>query len=597
MTQSSFNYRTGESSLTSQIQPIQIVSDVGSSQGAEVDNSLHQAINKSLSELRSQIKFSSNQKKISDSIKILEAHEITTRGKRPDEITYEMKLQILEEIFKDDETTQGSRKSEKIIQGFDRIFSKHHENRISNIVDPTVKKYVVDNCDIFLFPLLAFFSPSGLKNILFLSSLQKGQRVLIDLNRIITKDPRFLELKNLFPGHIGSFITRVASQNTNPHILLQEILDNIDKLKIIASTFGFNSDQISSIFISSRTSFSQKVDDIIRHKDIIIKWIKESDLDTIVALLSNKNNLNDAIPVFDRLNIHKMIKNYLISSRDLKSFNSINNRIMFLKSQNSIEDYRVTDEDLARLTKFSKPDSKKIDSQDPHPASLLIRKGGKKRKVTDDIDVDIDYGADPRIGSSTRLSFPNFEEIPSQIGNSFQRVTHEEPSASISQLGDDFRNHVTEIYQHQPFSLAYQIQDYQIQDYQIQDYQIQDYQIQHESSAGSSMQSQANFEISDLGEPSQQTLSINPIRPVPFSISDLEPYLHLANSSATIGNVNPNQIREDAVMPLTNPPATSGNLSISASDGSSAIAGSAFTRLAPRSAFTRPAPRSGSTRP
>ena len=111
------------------------------------------------------------------------------------------------------------------------------------------------------------------------------------------------------------------------------------------------------------------------------------------------------------------------------------------------------------------------------------------------------------------------------------------------------------------------------------------------------MQSQANFEISDLGEPSQQTLSINPIRPVPFSISDLEPYLHLANSSATIGNVNPNQIREDAVMPLTNPPATSGNLSISASDGSSAIAGSAFTRLAPRSAFTRPAPRSGSTRP
>ena len=583
MTQSSIEDSISQSSFP--LQPIQTVFEGGSTQVIKVENSLHQAISRAILELKSQIQSTDYRNKISDSILILEAFEISTRGKRPDEITYEMKLKILEDIFKDEEISKPSRKTEKTIHGFDRIFSTQHGITRVFERDPSLKQYVVENCDKLLFPLLAFFSPSSLKYILFLSNLERAQTVLHELNHIIAEDPKFTELKNLFPSNIGSFIARVANQNTNPQILLQEILDNINKLKIIKSTFGFDSDQISSIFSASRTSFSRKVDDIIRHKDIIIKWIKESGLNAIVALLSNKNNLNDAIPIFDKLNIHLIIKDQLINIKDLKSFNSIRTRIKFLKLQNSIEDYRIKDEDLDKLSKFSKSDSKKTDSQDPHPDSLIRERRSKKRKATvlleSDIGADIDSSRDPRIGSSDGLSFSTFEEIPSQITNSSKRVTHEEASASISQLSESFKDHVRENYQHQPFLLDYQMQP------------TAESSISTSLEMDSELFKNSSFALSDQAEFSQQpsfasSTASYPIRPTALPSFALAPISDPKNYPSIIRKVNANQAREDAVIPLTSSPATSGNLSISVSNVSSALAGvSAFNSSANRSAFNR----------
>ena len=577
MTQSSIEDSISQSSFP--LQPIQTVFEGESTQVIKVENSLHQAISRAILELKSQIQSTDYRNKISDSILILEAFEISTRGKRPDEITYEMKLKILEDIFKDEEISKPSRKTEKTIHGFDRIFSTQHGITRVFERDPSLKQYVVENCDKLLFPLLAFFSPSSLKNILFLCNLERAQTVLHELNHIIAEDPRFTELKNLFPSNIGSFIARVANQNTNPQILLQEILDNIDKLKIIKSTFGFDSDQISSIFSASRTSFSRKVDDIIRHKDIIIKWIKESGLATIVALLSNKNNLNDTIPIFDKLNIHLIIKNKLFHFKDLKSFNSICKKIALLKSQSLIDKYDIQDEDLAMLSTFSKSNSQEIDSQDHHPDSLKREIMSKKRKAT--TAVNIDTRIDPRIGSSDGLSSLTFEESHGQIAKSSQRKTHEEDSASISQHSKSFKDHVIENDQYQTF---------------LPDYQMQPgakSSILTSLEMDSELFKNSSFALSDQAEFSQQpsfasSTASYPIRPTALPSFALVPISDPKNYPSTIGDVNTNQTREDAVIPITSSVTTSGNLSISVSNVSSALAGvSAFNSSANRSAFNR----------
>ena len=537
----SFSVSSSESASTPQIQ---IVSDGGSAQGSEAENSLHQAISKTLFELRKQIQFSSNQTKISNLIEILEAHEKTTKGKIFYEITYEIKLKILNEIFADYETTQGSRKSEKINQGLDKIFSSHHGKVGKKPVNPAVKKYVVDNCENFLFPLLVFFSPTNLRNILFLNSLEQARKVLYGLNFIIPEDPRFQALKELFPGNIGSFIAGVANQNTNPHIALEQILNNITQLQEIIREFGFDNYQMASIFIASRTSFSQKVEDIIRHKDIIKRWLEGSNQgyrSGIIKLLSRKNNLDAAIPLFDRLKIHEMINSGLIIGSDLMSFKSIHQIITYLKL---VDKYPpIAQEDLDALASFSKPDLKKIDSQHLHPDSLLRGRGkGKRKAVTQpqqDNGGDIDSG-DPRIGSSKSPRIVQSAESLSKPCGTFQ--------------------YYSKAYQHHPLSSYYQVPIQPV--------------------AGSSMSTPPQIDsqlpgVASLARRSFLGNILYPLLPTP---------LHSNISPATIGNVNTNQAISQTAITLTNSPAQSRNASISA-DGISA-----FSRPAPRSvsAFSPP---------